>query len=454
MSASGMIGGVTESAAYTYDNLGRLMTSNQMSNTVSAQRRFAYDRWGNRTGMWDAVSGGNQIQSITLQQSGGAPTNQIASVTSGSTVNYVYDAAGNVTNDGVHTYGYDSENRIVSVDGGSTASYAYDNQNRRYKKTIGSTVTHYVWQGSQVLSEHNGSNGAVLIDYVYSGSRMVAKVASGSTQYFLSDRLSVRLSLDSGGNIVGRQGHLPFGEDFGESGTQEKHHFTSYERDGETGTDYGVNRQYGATVGRFVRASPSAGCRGKPQGSNRYCYVQNDSINRSDPLGLKWILVGCSGAYSDGFRGSCQSCTQYNDETGEIRVRAVCDSAPPVDGKGEPFVTVGEPGGETGGRGGGDTGPTGPLTCGECCDTAWQIAWDFFLMEMSISGTAAQLAFGCWSFCIGGVNDWQTCFNSCLIANQVAAQRKIRRAVNDFFLVLGSQSNLCTGLNNCSCPWT
>ena len=41
---------------------------------------------------------------------------------------------------------------------------------------------------------------------------MIAKVASGSTQYFLSDRLSARLVLDSSGNVSGRQGHLPFGE--------------------------------------------------------------------------------------------------------------------------------------------------------------------------------------------------------------------------------------------------
>jgi YD repeat-containing protein len=212
----------------TYDNLGRLVTSDQTSNGLSAQRRFAYDRWGNRTGVWDATSGGNQIQSITLQGSGGIPNNQIASVTEKSTVNFTYDAAGNVTNDGVHSYTYDSENRIVSVDGGSTASYSYDHQNRRYKKTIGSTVTHYVWEGSQVLAEHNGSSGAVLTDYVYSGGRMIAKVASGSTQYFLSDRLSTRLALDTSGNVSGRLAHLPFGEDFAESGAQEKHHFTSY----------------------------------------------------------------------------------------------------------------------------------------------------------------------------------------------------------------------------------
>jgi RHS repeat-associated protein len=174
------------------------------------------------------------------------------------------------------------------VDGGSTASYSSDNQNRRYKKTIGSTVTHYVWEGSQVLAEHNGSTGAVLIDYVYSGSRMIAKVASGTAQYSLSDRLSTRLVLDTTGNVLGRQGHLQFGEDFGESGTQEKHHFTSYERDSESSTDYGLNRQYNQGVGRFNRPDPeSESCNyGTPQSLNRYAYVKGDPINRVDPLGL------------------------------------------------------------------------------------------------------------------------------------------------------------------------
>ena len=36
-----------------------------------------------------------------------------------------------------------------------------------------------------------------MTDYVYSGSRMIAKVASGSTKYLLSDRLSTRVTLGS-----------------------------------------------------------------------------------------------------------------------------------------------------------------------------------------------------------------------------------------------------------------
>src|SRR5215470_14185227 len=139
------INGTTESASYTYDLWGRLATSSQTSNGSSAQRRFAYDRWNNRTGVWDATSGGNQIQSVTLQQSGEAPTNEIQSVTTSGTVNYTYDANGNATSDGVHTYSYDAENRLGSVDG-TAALYAYDYQNRRIKKLIGSTSTHYIWE--------------------------------------------------------------------------------------------------------------------------------------------------------------------------------------------------------------------------------------------------------------------------------------------------------------------
>src|SRR5205085_6444752 len=102
-------------------------------------------------GRIDDTKGAHQIQSLSLQTvsfpgTGSAPTNRITSVTnSGTTVTYAYDANGNVTNDGAHSYAYDSENRLVSVDGGATASYGYDQQNRRYKTTVASTVTHYIW---------------------------------------------------------------------------------------------------------------------------------------------------------------------------------------------------------------------------------------------------------------------------------------------------------------------
>src|ERR1041384_2223517 len=206
--------------------------------------------------MWDATSGGAQIQNLTLEQSGGVPTNRISSVSSGkTTLNYSYDAAGNVINDGLHSYTYDGENRLVALDA-TAAQYGHDQQNRRVKKTTGGLSVQYVGQGAQVMAEYNGTSGALLTEYIYNGSRMLAKVESGVTSYFLSDRLSVRLTLDGSGNVIGRQAHLPFGEDFAESGTQQKQHFTTYERDSESGIDYAVNRYYRTDVGRFTSVDP------------------------------------------------------------------------------------------------------------------------------------------------------------------------------------------------------
>jgi RHS repeat-associated protein len=318
MNISGTINGTTESAAYTYDNYSRLVTSDQTSNGSSAQRRFAYDRWGNRAGVWNATSGGAQIQSVSNQTvsfpgTGSAATNRITGVTSGTTVNYSYDANGNVTSDGVHTYTYDSENRVVSVDSGA-ASYAYDHQNRRYKTTVGSTVTHYVWQGQNVLAEHNGSTGASLVNYLYAGSRVIMS----GPYYLLSDKLSVRLVMNSSAVVKAQQGHLPFGDDFAESGTQQqKQHFTSYERDGQSGTDYAVNRSYSFSVGRFQSADPfqqSAGA-SAPQTWNRYAYVMNQPADFIDPIGLMMAPPGsgdiCGGDGGSGGGGDDEpvSCT-------------------------------------------------------------------------------------------------------------------------------------------------
>jgi RHS repeat-associated protein len=423
VSLSGTINGATESAGYSYDLLGRLATSSQSTNGLSAQRRFAYDRYGNRTGVWDSTSGGNQIQNASLQQSGGVPTNGLATISSAgesvyntlgqcgtltavnvgrtgryvrvqlmgtnylnlaevqvigssgqnlalagtasqsstafggtanrandgntdgnfadgsvshtdyqnqpwwqvdlgssqqvssvnvwnrtdccqsrttnfnvivsdqpiTTLGYIYDASGNVTYDGMHSYQYDAENRLTSVDGGST-TYAYDYAGHRVKKVSGGVTTHYIYEGGLVSAEHNGSTGAVAADYIFARGIMIAKEPAGSpTRYFLGDRLSGRLSADSSGNVVGRQAHLPFGEEYGESGEQGKHHFTNYESDSESGLDHAMNRQYSQAVGKFMSSDSyrASGYLVNPQSWNRYSYTGNDPVNRADTTGLE-----------------------------------------------------------------------------------------------------------------------------------------------------------------------
>jgi RHS repeat-associated protein len=309
ISLTGTISGTTESASYTYDLQKRLVTSDQTTNGASAQRQFAYDRWGHRAAVYDGLPGGKNtpalIQTVQLEQSGTAPTNRITNVTNnGTALNYLYDAAGNVTNDGVHSYAYDAANRMVSVDSGSTAQYKYDHQNQRVTKIVGSSWTHYIWEGGKVIGEHDATTAyttsppyqekSARLDYIYARGRMIcnrqrtSSTAPWTTRYYLSDVWSTRLVLDDTGNVLGRQAHLPFGEEFVESGTQEKHHFTSYEAESESAIDYAVNRQYSQSVGRFGSADPyqASGYMVDPQSWNRYSYVENDPIHNVDPLGL------------------------------------------------------------------------------------------------------------------------------------------------------------------------
>ena len=297
------INGQARDQSFTYDNVGRLVTATGTGSGLGAwQRRYGYDRWGNRTGVWNAVSGGTQLQTVSIAVSGGAPTNRINTVTEGGAVaSYSYDAAGNVTNDGRHTYQYDAENRIVSVDkSGATilATYAYDGGNRRVKKATGGVTTYYIWEGAQAIAEYSTAGAS----------------GGGGLKYYLSDRLSTRMITDGSGTVLGTQDHLPFGEDAGIVGQSEKHRFTTYERDGETDSDYAINRQYSQSTGRFLRPDPISGSVVDPPSLNRYAYVAGDPVNFVDPLGEVWEQVVCTPVISEGkffyFRGTLiKSCT-------------------------------------------------------------------------------------------------------------------------------------------------
>jgi len=96
--------------SFTYDSLNRLATLNQSSgNATTCSSTFSlswgYDAWGNRTdqNVTGGTCGAFHATVNSRNQLSGSP--------------YQYDAAGNMTNDGNHTYFYDAENRLVQVDG-------------------------------------------------------------------------------------------------------------------------------------------------------------------------------------------------------------------------------------------------------------------------------------------------------------------------------------------------
>ena len=89
------------------DSLNRLTTSNE--NGANWSQTNGYDRYGNR---WIDLGGGNQ--SLYFNTS----NNRISG--------WSYDAAGNLLNDGSHSYTYDAENKIAKVD--TVSAYIYDGE--------------------------------------------------------------------------------------------------------------------------------------------------------------------------------------------------------------------------------------------------------------------------------------------------------------------------------------
>ncbi|HEX5081228.1 MAG TPA: RHS repeat-associated core domain-containing protein, partial [Blastocatellia bacterium] len=273
VSVTGTINGQDRSQTFTYDNVGRLLTATGLSTQGPWARRYEYDQYGNQTKVWDAVSGGSQLQNTTIEVNTlGAKTNRIASVNG---TLFGYDASGNVTDDGTREYTYDAENRSVGVRvklNGLSESYGYDAANHRVKKVVGAVVTHYIWEGDQVIAEYErGGN-----------------TPANGTRYYHQDRLSTRVITDGSGVVKGTTDHLPFGEEIGFTNESEKHKFTTYERDG-IGLDYAVNRHYASQLGRFNQADPlgmGASSLTDPQSLNMYSYVKNDPVNYVDPSGL------------------------------------------------------------------------------------------------------------------------------------------------------------------------
>jgi RHS repeat-associated protein len=278
--------------SYTYDALNRLQALSAPGDACSGLS-WTYDAWGNRTAQ--SATGGtcNTFSAAvnTNNQLSGSP--------------YVYDAAGNLTNDGSHTYFYDAENRLIQVDGSSgfcatgsgtaaTMCYLYDVQGRRVRKYIGSTVKDYVFNlASSVVAEITPTMGWQ-VGYNYLNGQLQSEYRNNTTYFIHADHLgSTRLLTDPAKVIQQNLDYLPFGENISTDSGISTHEFTGNQRDGESSLDHTLFRKYSFLSGRWTSPDRLRGNIGNPQSVNRYTYVLNNPINLADPLGLCPPRVPC-----------------------------------------------------------------------------------------------------------------------------------------------------------------
>jgi RHS repeat-associated protein len=146
-----------------------------------------------------------------------------------------------------------------------------------------------VWSGDQLLLEYQ-----TLVGTTFTPGTQPEQAAGTDTaadmRYQHWDLRSVRLVTEGSGAQVDTQSHDAFGGvmDGGASLT----FFTTYERE-QTGLDYAQARYYRSNHSRFTSPDSYRGSylTGDSQSLNRFAYVGNDPINRTDPSGLEWICA-------------------------------------------------------------------------------------------------------------------------------------------------------------------
>jgi RHS repeat-associated protein len=315
---------------YSYDDFNRLAAANNSSPQQGLG--YAYDRYGNR---WQQnVTAGTANSSIlTFSVTSG-------SVNGGSNGNcyhaeglnnqpdgFCYDAAGNLLNDGQHTYTYDAEDRIIAVDGGQTASYVYDGAGQRIRKISAAGTADYLYDlAGHVVTELSGS-GAWTRSEFFAGGRHLGTYNNGTTYFIQADWLGTeRVRALPTGDTYESCVSLPFGDGLSCSGATDPspNHLTGKARDSETGMDYFGARYYGSPIARFTSPDPrnEAAQAIEPQSWNAYSYVANNPLRNVDPDGRDyWVSL---------FGGDWQ---RYSDRQFEnlLRVRTDYEYTPSGD---------------------------------------------------------------------------------------------------------------------------
>jgi RHS repeat-associated protein len=279
---------MTVTQTFTYDSLNRLGSAAETSTAGGGWTQInGYDRYGNRS----IVTGG--VPNFTFNSG----NNRI--------VGKSYDAAGNMTLDGTMSFGYDAENRLITVNG--VTGYRYDGEGKRVRKLIGEQTRFIYGMSGALVAEYDGTSGGWKKQYI-SGGGMTAQIEPViGTRYTTADHLGTpRVVTDTAGNVVGRHDYQPFGEEVGSGiggrttnqGYSQfdgvRQGFIGYEKDGETGLNFAQARYHSPTHGRFTSPDPllTSGQPYHPQSWNRYTYCLNSPLAYVDPTGLIWGIIG------------------------------------------------------------------------------------------------------------------------------------------------------------------
>lgn len=275
---------------HKYDNADRMKTilDYNANGTVNADFDYTIDSLGNRT------------VASSYQPLKASPSTQ--------NINYTYDADNRLLTAGGATFGYDNNGNLKTrtqggsvttylwnydnmltqvVKGGDTYAYKYDPLGNRVAKSVNGIETRYVVDPvlSSILAETNAS-GDITAYYVY-GLGLISKITpAGQAYYYHYDGLGSTIAItDLSGNIVNKYAYDAFGRVLSSEETI-PNPFKYVGRfgvmDEGNGLLYMRARYYDPEIGRFINKDPI----GLLGGLNLYAYGGNNPVRFNDPFGL------------------------------------------------------------------------------------------------------------------------------------------------------------------------
>jgi len=260
--------------SYGYDVISQL-TSFKRGTTVD--KSYQFDLLGNRVKVLE-----NGI--VTNYTSNNV--NAYTSITGGLSFTPQYDDNGNMLNDDKHTYTYDLNNKLVSVDP-TVGTYKYDALGRRIAQN--NTLLYYV--GDQMVEE---VTDGVTTSYLYGNEidEAIQMKRESDVYYYHTNHLSSTMAItDTNGNLSEQIDYYPYGTPtiMDANGKRLEKSlignmllFTGRNYDSNSGLYDFRARNINSSVGRFQQKDPLLFV----DGQNDYLYVINNPISYKDPFGL------------------------------------------------------------------------------------------------------------------------------------------------------------------------
>jgi RHS repeat-associated protein len=197
-------------------------------------------------------------------------------------IEYTWDDNGNLLDDGINTYTYDSANRLISLTNGADEyTFTYNGFGDRLQQTINSNTTNYTLDLASGLTQvlYDGDNF-----YTYGIGRISQLELYGNTpEYFITDALgSVRQLTHESSSVLMTQSYDPYGNVVSSAGSVDSIYGYTGEQTDATGNIYLRARYYNPTDGRFISRDTWSGDMNNPLSLNRWNYVEANPVNYVD----------------------------------------------------------------------------------------------------------------------------------------------------------------------------